>query len=235
MMREEMRSDEYIYLQQLGLGVKPIFFEYFYTSEMNDAEKKEIDEKVKFAIEYLKNNMERGYREYSNLYDKNYQFIKGKKMGNEATSAYYKFKRSIQKLIDSYSLKELQEILDMDNFNALLAIDELPKRYFFSYFYSLDMPVEEKTEVEDKVKIAIEYEKSLNVSGYQLYCQIYDNNYVRRGISLMNTSEKRQFLKFVERIDSLLIYNTTELQMIYNDINIESRQLQLLSGKGDII
>lgn len=224
-------DEDEIYLRQLGLGVKCSFFEYYYTEDMVDEEKELIDEKVKLTIEYLKERLPKGYNEYCSIYDENYQFIKGVKLGIAATGYYYKFKKTIKELINFYTLEELTEILKEENYDAILGMGTLPKRSFFEYFYTGNMAEEEKEETKEKVKLAIEYEKYYWVNGYEIFCEFYDKSkYIRFGIKKFEGEKRRQFEIFINRI-SLLIepYNLNELREMCEDVGVDinSRLLQL--------
>lgn len=223
-----MEDDMQLYLRQIGLGVKVSFFEYFYTEEMNDSEKKMIDEKVKLAIEYLKNRLKAGYGEYCNIYDKNYQFIIGVRLGLEATSHYYKFKKTIEELINFYNLEELQEIIKENNYDALLGIKKLTNCSFFEYFYTNDMTIEEKNEINEKVKLAIEYEKHYSILGYNIYREIYnEKEYTRVGIKIIEEEKLNQLNQFINRIAFLIEpYSLKELQEMCEDIGIISKHIK---------
>lgn len=217
-----------LYFQQIGLGVKRSFFEYFYTEEMNEEEKRLVDEKVKLAIEFLKTRLRRGYKEYCNIYDENYQFIIGVRLGLEATGQYYKFKKLIKELINFYTLEELQEIVKLGNYDAILGMQMLTRRSFFSYFYTDNMTEEEKMEINEKIILAIEHEKIYSALGYTIFCGIYDEKkYARIGIRIIDEEERNQLEQFINRISSLITpYSLKELQEMCEDEGIDIKKLQ---------
>ena len=224
-----METINQLYLRQIGLGVKRSFFAYFYTDEMQEEEKMLIDEKVKLAIEYLKTRLKVGYEEYNHIYNENYQFIIGVLVSNEATRHYYKFKKTIQELIDFYTLEELQEIVRQKNYDALLGMCTLPKHSFFAYFYTENMTEEEKIETNEKIKLAIEHEKNYFLGGYNIFSEIYNAvDYTRIGIKIIDDGKINQFYQFVARIISLIEpYSLQELHELCEDDSIILKQLQL--------
>lgn len=222
-----MEDEIVTYFRQLGLGVKQSFFEYYYMDEMDSQEKILIDEKVKLAIEILKNRLKKGYEEYCNIYDENYQFIMGVLLGNAATHHYYKFKRTIKELIDFYTLDELQEIVKDEYRDILFETKYLPKRSFFEYFYKESMTEEEKNEINEKVKLALKYQSFFTTVGYNIFYKLYNENYyllVR--IRKINKEEKNQLQQLINKISSLIEpYSLKELQEMCEDIGIDSKKL----------
>lgn len=219
-------SENEIYLRQLSLGVKVSFFEYFYDDNMNEEDKELIREKVKLAIEYLKERLKKGYEEYSKVYDEKYQFIKGVRVSYY--SNYYKFKKTINDLINFYTLSELQDILKEEFYDAIFEMHHLSKYNFFEYFYTDYMNKEEKEATNEKVKIAIRYESSFSLIGYELFCEYYDKyTYTRLGIKKLDGEKRNQFKKFINRITLLIEpYSLKELQEMYDDTNNDLKKLQ---------
>lgn len=219
-------SENEIYLRQLSLGVKYSFFEYFYSDNMNEEDKELIREKVKLAIEYLKYRLKKGYEEYSKVYDENYQFIKGVRVSYY--SNYYKLKKTINDLINFYTLSELQDILKEDFYDAIFEMHHLSKYNFFEYFYTDYMSKEDKEETNEKVKIAIRYESSFSLIGYEVFCEYYNKDtYTRLGIKKLEGEKRKQFKNFINRITLLIEpYSLKELQEMYNDTNNDLKKLQ---------
>lgn len=215
-----------IYLRQLSLGVKRSFFEYFYSDNMNEEYKELIREKAKLAIEYLKERLKKGYEEYSKVYDENYQFIKGVRVSYY--SNYYKFKKIINDLISFYTLNELQDILKEEYYDAIFEMHHLSKYNFFEYFYTDYMSKEDQEETNEKVKIAIRYESSFSLIGYELFCDYYNKDtYTRLGIKKLEGEKRNQFKNFINRITLLIEpYSLKELQEMYSDICTNTKQVQ---------
>lgn len=215
-----------IYLRQLSLGVKRSFFEYFYNDKMNEEEKKIIIEKVKIAVEYLKESLKKGYEDYSRVYDEDYQFIKGVRVSYY--SNYYKFKKTINYLINFYTLSELQDMLKEEYYDAIFEMYNLPKHSFFEYFYIENINEKEKREIDEKVKIAIEYEKSFSLIGYEVFCEYYNkNSYTRFGIKKLEGEKRKQFEIFIKRITFLIEpYSLKELQAMNYEMNEDLKKLQ---------
>lgn len=139
------------------------FFKYFYTDEMTEDEKEEINQRVQILVE--KRKKLKGYQSVILQYGESLdQYNKNVTFGKEEMSSFYAFIKAIKKGLKKAS-----------NFALAEPKNRTRRQTYFEYFYEEEMTLLEKNEIDHKVtNFLLENQK---LAGYNIVCEIWGESF----------------------------------------------------------
>lgn len=169
-------------------SLKNNFYENFYTENMTEEEKESVRDKVRKALLFHQNT--KSYEILYRIYDENLNLIIGKEVTRIEKTTITRFVNSIFKVMN----------LDLDLWlKHVKRVSEC--EYFFEYFYTESMTLEEKQNLKEEILKIIECLKLTNIETYKSAAILYGESLTERRKDIeLNPTEKANFGTFISRV-----------------------------------
>ncbi len=210
-------------------------FESFFTEEMTYEEKNIAIKKARLAIIVQSRITKRTYEDFCAVYnpvtgDLIEEASKNKKIRNSSNQ----FIKNIKIIMDTYSLEELKERVKNRASNYKSKKGRKRKESFLNYFYTEEMTEKEKDLIQQKVRLAIEYQKNRREKDFIIFCKIYDkDSYKLNPENKLEKNEKNNFFKFKNVIRFLIENNS--LEEIEKLIEAQNQQKEIKKKNKDLL